>query len=232
MSMELQTSFIPKRTLDTAPVRRADTVSVFTVLSTLIFFVSLILAGLVFFRQTQLQSEIKALQKEIAEKRDSFRESDIRRFVTLDNRLMAADSLLRSHIYTSRIFDLLQKNTIEGVRFTKLTIDPSQTSRDTLKVAISGQAADYASIALQSVVLFKLGQTNNGSIVYDYEFSNLTLDQAGRVLFDLSATVARSITQYDVVPPMQADISEPLSRQRTQFQLVDEDADDLLPPNN
>jgi len=190
--MELQTSFIPKRTLDTSPVRRADTVSIFTVLSTLIFFASIITAGGVFLWQKQIQSEITKVENQIQTQKKEFSEDKIKEFTSLSNRINAADSLFVNHIYTSKIFELLQKNTVPTVRFNKFTVDPSQTDKQSLKITLNGQAKDYASIALQSYVFAK-----SQNIVSSYEFSNLTLDQAGNVLFDLSATIEKRVAAFE-----------------------------------
>jgi len=190
--MELQTSFIPKRTLDTSPVRRADTVSIFTVLSTLIFFASVITAGGVFLWQERIQSQITKVEAQIQTQKKEFNEDKIKEFTSLSTRISTANSLLLNHTYTSKIFELLEKNTVPTVRFNKFTVDPSQTDKQSLKVTLSGQAKDYASIALQSYVFAKLQ-----NVVSSYEFSNLTLDLSGNVLFDLSATVEKRIATFE-----------------------------------
>ena len=191
--MELQTSFIPKRSLDTSSsVHRADTVSIFTVLSTLVFFVSIIGAGGIFFWQQTLQSDIKIIQSQLQSQKDKFDERSINELTALDQRLNVSAQLLNNHMYSSKILELLQKNTVQTVRYNKFSVDPNQTDKKTLKITLSGQAKDYASIALQSYVFGKIQNA-----VVNFEFSNLTLDQSGNVLFDLSATVERDITAFE-----------------------------------
>jgi hypothetical protein len=193
-SMEVQTSFIPKRSLDTTPVRRADTVSVFTVLSTLLFFLSVILLIGVALWQRTLQAEINDVQKVIDVNEKQFSEDKIKEITNVSNRINAAQTILDNHLYTTNIFKLLEKNTVPTVRFSKFSVDPSQTDKESLKVTLSGQSTNYASIALQSYVFEKLRLE---AIMSGYEFSNLTLDQAGNVLFDLTATVDKKVAKKE-----------------------------------
>ena len=185
--MDVQTSFIPKRTLDTnARVERADTVSIFTILSVLIFFIVIIGAGGIFLWKKNLEKEISDVKSVIIREKDSFSSEDINQLAKLDKRLISGGLLLDSKLYTSKIFELLNQNTIKTVRFTKFTVDPSLVDKEKLKITVSGQAKDYASLALQAHIFSGL----NDSFI-DYDFSNLTLDLSGNVTFDMNATLAK-----------------------------------------
>jgi hypothetical protein len=193
--MDAQTSFIPKRTLDTQPrIVRADTVSIFTVLSTLIFFLTLIAGGGIFFWQKTLTTQVKEVEDTLIKERERFSEDVIQELADLSNRLQGSKMLLENRLYTSKIFELLNQNTIKTVRFGKFSIDPALVDKTKLKMMVSGQAKDYASVALQSEVFSKLD-----TAVIDYEFSNLTLDQSGNVLFDMSATIDKRAVGFDAV---------------------------------
>lgn len=206
--MDVQTSFIPKRTLDTqARIERADTVSIFTVLSTIIFFLAIVAGGGIFFWQQSLKTQVQEVEAALIKERESFSEDTIRDLTDLSNRLKSSEELLDNRLYSSKIFELLNQNTIQTVRFSKFSVDPSMVDKTKLKMTVSGQAKDYASVALQSDVFSKLTNT-----VLEYEFSNLTLDQAGNVLFDMSATLDKKAVAFDTVPEM-VDYSESLSNQ-------------------
>ena len=193
--MDAQTSFIPKRTLDTQTrIARADTVSIFTVLSTLIFFLTLAAGGGIFFWQKTLVTQVQQVEATLVRERESFSEDSIQELTSLSNRLQSSKTLLDSRLYTSKIFELLNQNTIKTVRFGKFSVDPALVDKGKLKMMVSGQAKDYASVALQSEVFSKLN-----SAVIDYEFSNLTLDQSGNVLFDMSATLDKKAVAFDAV---------------------------------
>lgn len=206
--MDAQTSFIPKRTLDTqARIERADTVSIFTVLSTIIFFLAIVAGGGIFFWQQSLKTQVKEVEATLIKERESFDEGEIQDLTNLSNRLKSSEELLDSRLYSSKIFELLNQNTIKTVRFSKFSVDPSLVDKTKLKMSVSGQAKDYASVALQSDVFSKLTNT-----VLEYEFSNLTLDQAGNVLFDMSATLDKNAVAFDTVPET-VDYSQSLSNQ-------------------
>lgn len=194
--MDVQTSFIPKRTLDTNPrIERADTVSIFTLLSVLIFFLSVAAAGGVFLWQKNLEKQIADVKSVIIREKDSFSVEDINQLDQLEKRLISGQQLLDSKLYTSRIFNLLNENTIKTVRFTKLTVDPSTVEKDKLKITVSGQAKDYASLALQAHIFSGLSDS-----FIEYDFSNLTLDLAGNVTFDMNATFAKDSLVFSANP--------------------------------
>ena len=204
--MDAQTSFIPKRTLDTQTrIERADTVNIFTVLSTLVFFLILLASGGIFFWKQTLQSQVAEVEAQLVKEKESFNEQGIVDLTRLDQRLTASAQLLDSRLYTSKIFKLLNDNTIKTVRFGKFTVDPLLTDKSKLKVTVSGQAKDYASVALQSDIFSKLNYA-----VLEYELSNLTLDQAGNVLFDMSAIINKQAVSFGAIP-QQVDYSQSLS---------------------
>jgi len=206
--MDVQTSFIPKRTLDTqARIERADTVSIFTVLSTIIFFLTIVAGGGIFFWQQSLKTQVQEVEATLIKESKSFSKDAIQDLTNLSNRLKSSEELLDSRLYASKIFELLNENTIKTVRFSKFSVDPSMVDKAKLKMTVSGQAKDYASVALQSDVFSKLTNT-----VLEYEFSNLTLDQSGNVLFDMSATLDKKAIAFDTVPEV-VDYSESLSNQ-------------------
>lgn len=207
--MDPQTSFIPKRTLDTQThIERADTVNIFTVLSTLVFFVILLATGGIFFWKQTLQTQVKEVETQLVKEKESFNEQGIVDLTKLDQRLSAGAQLLDSRLYTSKIFQLLNDNTIKTVRFGKFSIDQLLTDKNKLKVTVSGQAKDYASVALQADIFSKLNEA-----ILEYEFSNLTLDQAGNVLFDMSAIVNKQAISFGATP-QQVDYLQSLSNSR------------------
>lgn len=204
--MDAQTSFIPKHSLDTQTrIQRADTVSIFTLLSTLVFFLAIIAGGGIFFWKYTLQNDVKAVELVLVKEKNDFDEREITELTKLDQRLTAASQLLDSRLYTSKIFQLLNANTIQTVRFAKFSVDPLLTDKNKLKVLVSGQAKDYASVALQADVFSKLTDS-----VLEYEFSNLTLDQSGNVLFDMNATIDKRAVSFNA-QAQQIDYSQSLS---------------------
>lgn len=226
--MDAQTSFIPKHSLDTQTrVQRADTVSIFTLLSTLVFFLAIIAGGGIFFWKYTLQNDVKAVEVALVKEKNDFDEREITELTKLDQRLMAASQLLDSRLYTSKIFQLLNANTIQTVRFAKFSVDPLLTDKNKLKVLVSGQAKDYASVALQADVFSKLADS-----VLEYEFSNLTLDLSGNVLFDMNATIDKNTVSFNA-QAQQIDYSQSLSNNGDSGAqpLVGGDENNLFPIN-
>lgn len=192
--MEPTTSFIPKKSLDTTPTRTSSSsVGIVTLLSTLVFLVALAGSVGVFLYQKKLAQDLQQAKETLAARQKLFDPQLIKDFETLDGRLNAAKSLLASHVHMSHIFELLQMNTIKTVRYSRFAYDVNAET-NTVRISLGGQAKDYASIALQSDYF------GENSIIKSYEFSNLSLDPMGNILFDLNLTVDKDILMYESVP--------------------------------
>ena len=103
---------------------------------------------------------------------------------TTDRRLNDAKSVLDNHIVVSPIFAALAQSTLKSIQFTKFSYATTGTGPSAkVAVSMSGKAASYTSIALESDLL-----TQNKYIT-DPIFANLTLDDQSNVLFDLTFNV-------------------------------------------
>ena len=85
---------------------------------------------------------------------------------------------------------ILEKNTLKTVRFNKFQYDFSREKSE-IDVKMAGQASSYTSLALQAAIL----GSQNGII--SPVFSNLDVDNKGRVTFDLDFSVDPKFMLYE-----------------------------------
>lgn len=185
METTFQTSFIPKQPVtEQKQSRVSSSVNILLFLSVIIFIVSVIAAGLVYFYKTTLEKSVAASEEELNRAKDAFDGNFITDLQTADKRLRAAGEVLGNHIILSPIFEILQNATLKTVRFTKFTHTVVGTGAGArIEVKMTGRAKDYTAIALQSDALTR------SKYIKDPLFSNLTLDDQSNVLFDVVFTV-------------------------------------------
>jgi hypothetical protein len=109
----------------------------------------------------------------------------------LDRRLNATVSILDEHIAVSPIFSLIEKSTLSTVQFTKFDYEMPSDATGDVKVTLTGIAPGYEAIALQNDAYASEKTIKNP------KFSNLELDQRGRITFDVEFYVERGELAYE-----------------------------------
>ncbi|MCU0660618.1 MAG: hypothetical protein MUD00_03365 [Candidatus Pacebacteria bacterium] len=190
MDSDFKTSFIPKKPLaeERVPVKTRS-FGLVSLIAGVIFFATLLAGVGVYLYKSSLTSQVAELSTSLARARAAFEPSLVETLQTLDKRLNASKEVLALHTTVSPIFRSLEDLTLKSVRFTKFgyEVDPD-TNRITVKM--SGTARSYTSIALQSDMLGK------NKYFRDVVFSNLQLDAAGNVGFDLGFSVDPAYLNY------------------------------------
>ncbi len=186
-----QTSFIPKKPLAEERVVAPRHTSIFTFLTTLIFFGSLASAGAIYFYKANLLKTNADKKAQIEVAHNTFQLPLIKTLTRLDRRISDAKQLIDGHVMVSPIFAALEVNTLKSIQFTKFSYVAPADPTLPVTVHMSGRARDYASIALQSDQLAKNIHIHNSI------FSNLVLDtQTGAVAFDLVFTVDPDLVRF------------------------------------
>lgn len=190
MDSDFKTSFIPKKPLaeERVPVKTRS-FGLLSLIAGVVFFATLLAAGGVYLYKSSLTSQVAELSASLARARAAFEPSLVETLQTLDKRLNASKEVLSSHATVSPIFRSLEDLTLKSVRFTKFAyeIDPDTKL---ISVKMSGTARSYTSIALESDML------GRNKYFRDVVFSNLQLDAAGNVGFDLAFAVDPAYLNY------------------------------------
>ena len=191
MDQNFQTSFIPKRALAEDRVERPKSVSVFLFFATIIFVASIAGAGFVFFSKTSLTNQVTQMQADLKKAESAFEGDFIQQLQIMDKRINAANSVLANHIAVSPIFAELQTATLKSIQYTKFsyTVAGSGTTAN-ITVQMSGQSQSYTAIALESA------QLAQNKYIKNPIFSNLTPNDQGTIVFDLTFSVDPKFVLY------------------------------------
>lgn len=155
-------------------------IAALTAFGALIFVVALY-AGLIFYEKKQKQDVADVIEraKAIIQSRDTDLENEA---YNLALKLDAAASLLDSHIYSSRVFDLIGNITHPAVQFTKFSFDV-----ETREVFMDAFAVSYTALGEQMIVLEASDKLS------DVAISNIRIDKTGQIGFSVSFNIDKSV---------------------------------------
>lgn len=194
MEQNFQTSFIPKKPMVESRATSSRPIGIFTIISIFVFFAVILASGGLYFYKGVMAKNIASMSNDLTLAKARFEPEKINLLQILDKRLRASDTVLKSHITISPIFQALQDITMKSVRYTKFSYNIDEKNKVDIKM--SGQTVGYgaysayASIAMQSDLFSK-----NKNLI-DPVFSNLSLDEKGNVIFDLNFSVDSSFVDY------------------------------------
>lgn len=191
MDKEFQTTFIPKKPLAEERVKKAPAskpLGIFSMVATLIFVVTLLIAGGLFLFERFVAQQIVVSQESLERAEKAFEPALIIELQKLDTRLRVADTLLASHIATSPIFRILEDATLKSIQYNNFNyiFEGGQA-----KVTMEGLARRYQTIAEQSLLF---GQDR---FITDHIFSEFTLTDQGRVSFNLTLTISPELIYFE-----------------------------------
>lgn len=186
MEPKFKTSFIPKQSLQQealAPHQRFSSGGghgVFFIVSFVLFLISLLGAGGVFFYSKYLESSIASKQEQLSLARAAFEPDTIEALSRVDSRIEAAKRILDAHIAPSVLFALLEQTTLRSVRFNSFTYTDSPSG---VMIELEGEARDFNGLALQSDVF------GSNRVLRNPVVRNFDLTDTRDVTFSVSAQV-------------------------------------------
>lgn len=187
MEPQFKTSFIPKESL----VKKQQTkkpANILTVGTLIIFFGTILIAVSIFLYAEYLKVSITNKEEQLSRARGAFEPALIKELTRVDERIEATDKILDKHTSMSLFFEFLEANTLENIRFNEFLL--TQMDADRYFLNMSGTAASFASVALQSDVF------GESSIITEPIFSNLDLDNFGNVSFNVDAFINANDIRY------------------------------------
>lgn len=189
METKFQTSFIPKTTLDPiANNAEHRPLSFFSFITSIIFFITVLVAGGAFGWNKYLETSKAKVKSNLEKNVKSFEPQTLDEYVRLNNRIDSAKALLANHVAISYIFDFLQDNTIQSVKFTDFKYEIGADNIATL--SMNGQAKSYNAVAYQAEVFGKEKALKTPL------FSNLDLDTFGNVIFNFTTKIDPGFITY------------------------------------
>lgn len=206
MESGIKSSFIPSDAAKPkAPrsVARTGFADLLILLAVVGLVASVALAAGVFLYLQYLQTTSASKLEQLNRAKEAFEPSLIQELTRLDDRMQAAEIVLKNHIAPTLFFRLLEQLTLQTVSFANLdfqAIDPQN-----ITIRMDGVAKSVNSIALQADYLSK-----SGNIVSPI-FSNVNRGGDG-ILFNLSAIINPLALRYSQA----AGVAVPTSNQQSQ----------------
>ncbi len=198
METKYQTSFIPKKPVSISEQSQSGGMSLFLLVSMIIFLISLGLAGYIFLEKNLLIKKITANIATIEQNKGGLTSDSvtIESLVELNSRINVAKDLLDRHVAISPIFDFLQQATLKSVRFRNFSFsslgkDASGVSR--VSAQMSGIATSWETVASQAD---EFGKPDWKRIITEPKISNLSLNADGSVSFLFTTYVSPSFLLY------------------------------------
>ncbi len=190
MEPNIPTSFIPKRPLVQSETPRASARAPFGILSlltTVLFFGTIIASGGIFLYERQLASQKMRMESQIAKAKEGLGVEFVTDMKQLDNRITAIKGLIQSHVVVTPIFQALEQSTLRSVQYRTFSYSfgpGTGGGARIVSVEMTGTAKNYETIALQSEAFGK------SLLIKDAVFSNLTVDEKrGAINFNLRFSV-------------------------------------------
>ncbi|MBU1293077.1 hypothetical protein KJ819_03375 [Patescibacteria group bacterium] len=175
----IPTSFVPKQPVTTGMRRPQSGMNAFLIVASIIVGVAVVGAGGTFGYKLYLENVRDAKAAELQRAQDAINEDTIEGFIRLRNRLDSAQTLLNQHVYSSQFFDVLEKHTLQSVRFGSLTL--SVLDDRSAEIKMEGVARTFNALAAQSEAFASEKRIKRAI------FSSITVNTTGTVSFELTA---------------------------------------------
>ena len=190
MEQQFRSSFIPKKPI-TAPVRsaRPKPLGVAFVAASMLLIIAAASAGGAFGFEQYLKGQIQERVAALERNRSQLQPELIDELRRADARIQHANTLLREHVAISPVFSLLEESTLFNVQYTGFSYATGPDGSIVLSMA--GKAPSFRSLALQARS-FEGNQSFS-----DVVFSEIAVDDTGRVGFKVDLNVAQSVLGYD-----------------------------------
>ncbi len=190
MEVKMQTSFIPKKPIieNNSP---SSGMSLFLLLSVIIFIVVIALAGGVWLWQSSLVKQIEKDKIDLIAAKASYEEDTINPLIRLDDRIEESKKLLANHLAISPVFTMLEKNVLRNIRLKNLKF--SFTESDKIQIDLSGIATNYDALSKQSDAF---GGETLRKFIYNPVVSDFNPTPDGSISFNFSALINTNLVSY------------------------------------
>ena len=157
----------------------------------LVFVISIIiLLGSVLFylfllnQEKKYKSKIDEIRAEIL-KEQKEREKDIKEVSEINDRISTFSKIGQSHLFLSKVFEILSKTTHPKVFYTAFDLNPEKNN-----LSISGLTENFFTLA-QQILLFK-----ENEMVKEIEISKISKTKEGKVDFSLNLILKEEIFKW------------------------------------
>lgn len=161
------------------------------------------MAGGLLYYQGTIQDDISQKSDQLAAARGEINTEAVSEYQRLEARLTQAGELLENHQALSPFFTLLERNTLQSVRYTNFEYtsggggnsgsqNTANSNSNVHSVSLSGEADSYQALARQSQLFLE------NELIRRSSFSGIQLTQNGELVeFQFTAQIAPSVFEYE-----------------------------------
>lgn len=189
MQPNFQTSFIPKKPVggDVEKISVVHDTDIFTLAATIVFIVTALLYGGLYFYKNLLVNQIAEANKQLEDARSAILPEKIKELLDANSRINTASILLEKHLVNSRMLALLGDLSVKKLKFNDLNYS-NKTGSPTIK--INGEVQTYNALAKQQQIFTESEYVKNPT------FSNIALDANGNIKFQFTSTIESGLLSY------------------------------------
>lgn len=212
MANFFETSFVPQQPLvkvEAGGMGRREPLNIALIVALIIFFVTIAVAGGMYFWEKNTELRKNAIGQELADMEANFDIDKISSYKTLQATLRNARNLVNQHVIFSVVLDSVERNAAENVGLTNLSFS---AAGDKSMLSLSGQAPSYKAVffqletwrgmkpIFQNVEVTSLGLSENSGIV-DF---NVKIDVDTKSLYFQKYVAAIAAAQIPIIPVVTA----------------------------
>ena len=187
----MQTSFIPKKPIIESQSSGSG-VSLFLILSIIVFIVTISLAGGVWLWRESLIKQIEKDKQDLVAAKESYEEDTINPLIRLNDRIEESKNLLAKHLAVTPVFTMLEKNVLKNIRLKSLKF--SFSGSDKIGIDLMGMASSYDALSKQSDAF---GGENLRKFISEPVVSDFSPNIDGSISFKFTASVDPSLVSYE-----------------------------------
>jgi hypothetical protein len=194
MEVKMQTSFIPKK-----PIVESEStgggVSLFLLLSIILFIVVIAMAGGIWLWRVALISQIDKDKQSLVDARNKYEEEGtITSLIRFDDRIEEAKKLLSKHLTIIPVFVLLEENIIKNVQLKSLKF--AYGGENKIKIDLTGTAKNYDALSKQSEAF---GEDPARQVISEPVISDFNLNPDGTIAFNFNALLNSELVSYEKI---------------------------------
>jgi hypothetical protein len=187
MDTPIQPSFIPKKPVVGQTPRSHTGGGLFYYIGSTIFTVAVVACVVLFAYQYYLNGQIAKMNLELTQAREALQPELIKALSRSSKRFASAEEILKQHVTVSAFFNVLQKLTLQTVRFSSFAYDMKPEG---IVVTMKGEAKSYATVAQQAKII------SEDPAFKSAQFSDLDLNTKGNVIFAMKAVINPATVSY------------------------------------
>jgi hypothetical protein len=190
MEVKMQTSFIPKKPILPEEAEGSG-ISLFLLISIIIFIVTTALAGGVWLWKNSLISQIQKDKEALVAAKETYEEDTINPLIRLNDRIEESQNLLAKHLAVSPVFAMLEQTVLKNVRLK--TMKFSSADNNKIRIDLTGTAVNYDALSKQSDAF---GSESLRKFISSPVISDFSPTTDGSVSFNFTALVDPRLVSY------------------------------------